>query len=185
MYYRFVSRIYKRAALKMCKTCQPFIKEGSKILDLGCGSAIVAKKFQEFFKGEILGIDISDKRVEKIPFKVYDGKDIPFPENCFDVTLISFVLHHVEDKKNLLKEAKRVTSGKIIIYEDLPEGFFSKLRCKIHGASFDKIFKNPDKTSFKTEKEWEDIFKELGLNIFFKEKVNNFPVKKELFVLVH
>ena len=93
-------------------------------------------------------------------------------------------MHHSEDHASVLKEAKRVTRDKIVIYEDLPEGLLSRIICKIHGISFNKIFKNQSQTSFKLEKEWEKIFKELGLNIVFKKRVNNFPVKKELFVLM-
>jgi len=181
-YYRIFSKIYRGAARHMCLACQPYIKKGSKILDLGCGSAIIGKTFQDFFKAEILGIDIVDKRVEKISFQIYDGKNIPFPENSFDLVLINYVLHHSQDPIALLKEAKRV-SKKIIIFEDLPEGFFSKIYCKLHQLSFDKLFGNSSKTSFKTEKNWEKIFKEVGLNIIFKKRINNFPVKKELFVL--
>jgi len=181
-FYQIFSKIYERAAIKMCQSSQPFIEKGAKILDLGCGSAIIGKTFQDFFKAEILGIDIVDKRVEKISFQIYDGKNIPFPENSFDLVLINYVLHHSQDPIALLKEAKRV-SKKIIIFEDLPEGFFSKIYCKLHQLSFDKLFGNSSKTSFKTEKNWEKIFKEVGLNIIFKKRINNFPVKKELFVL--
>jgi len=182
MYYRIFSKIYQRAARKMCLACQNFIEEGSKILDLGCGSGIVGMTFKKFFRGEIIGVDVKDRRVVNMPFKIIDGKSLPFPENSFDVTLINYVLHHSEDPIPLLKEAKRV-SKKIIIFEDLPEGFLSKLICFLHRFSFDKFFTNPNQTSFKTEKEWEEIFQEMGLDMLYKERRHDFPVKKELFIL--
>ena len=220
MYYRIFSKIYERAAKKMCLDCQGFIKKGSKILDWGCGTAIVGKTFQDFFQAELFGVDVQDVRTVKIPFKITDGKSLSFPENSFDVVLINYVLHHSEDPVSVLKEAKRVARDKIVIYEDLPEDILSKLICQLHGISFDNFFGNPTKTSFKTElpkeakvkkrvklssplhpslrlgqvkmrtkfsfaseREWEKIFKELRLNIIFKKRVNNFPVKKELFIL--
>jgi len=182
MYYRVFSKVYQRAAQKMCLDCQNFIPKGGKILDLGCGSGIVAKAFKDFFQAEVMGVDIVDKRIVNIPFQMINGRNLPFPGNSFDAVLISYVLHHSQNPTSLLTEAKRV-SKKIIIYEDLPEGFLSKIYCKVHQFSFDKLFGNPSKTSFKTEKDWEKIFKELGLKIIFKKKINNFPVKKELFVL--
>ena len=184
-FYQIFSKIYEKAAKKMCLACQGFIKKGSKILDLGCGSGIVGKTFQEFFQAEIIGVDIRDYRIANIPLQIFNGKNLPFPERSFDVILINFVLHHVDDPIILLKEAKRVTRDKIIIFEDLSEGFLSKLICKIHGSSFDRFFGNPTKTSFKSEKEWEEIFKELGLNIIFKQRRHNFPIKKELFILIN
>ncbi len=181
--YCFFSKFYRRAAGKMCLECRQFIKEGSKILDLGCGSGIVGKTFQDFFKAELFGIDIIDRRVVKIPFQIYDGVNLPFPEKSFDIVMINYVLHHVGDLIPLLKEVKRVAKDKVIIFEDLPEGFLSKIICKLHGKSYSKFFQNPEKTSFKIEKEWEGIFKETGFNIIFKKRQSDFPVKKELFVL--
>ncbi len=199
--HRIFSKIYERADKIMCLDCRGFIKKGSKILDWGCGTAIVGKTFQDFFQAELFGVDVQDVRTVKIPFKITDGKNLSFPENSFDVVLINYVLHHSKDPISVLKEAKRVARDKIVIYEDLPEDILSKLICKIHGFTFSNFFQNPNKTSFKTElpkeakvkmrtkfsfaseREWEKIFQELGLNIVFKKRVNNFPAKKELFVL--
>jgi len=182
-YYRIFSKFYQKAAQKMCRDCQDFIKKGSKILDLGCGSGIIGNTFQDFFQAKVLGVDIKDCRVLPLPFQIIDGFHLPFPENSFDVVLINYVLHHSRDPLALLKEAKRVTGDKIIIFEDLAQGCLSKLFCRLHGISYDKLFGNPVKTSFNSEEGWEKIFKELRLNIIFKKRVNNFPVKKELFIL--
>jgi len=182
MYYRIFSPIYQWAAQKMCFHCQDFIPKGGKILDLGCGSGIVAKAFQDFFQAKVVGVDIEDRRIFYIPFEIIDGKILPFPEKSFDTVLINYVLHHSDDPTALLEEAKRV-SKKIIIYEDLPEDFLSKIYCKFHDLTFNKFFQKNNNTSFKAGKEWEEIFQKTGLTIIFKKKINNFPVKKELYIL--
>ena len=167
----------------MCCDCQNFIEKGSKILDLGCGSGIVAKTFQDFFQAEIVGVDIQDKRIFNFPFKIIDGKNLPFSENSFNVVLISYVLHHSYNPISLLKEAKRVTKNKIIIYEDLPEGFLSNLVCKIHGFTFNQFLQNKkQKFDFKKKEEWQKIFENLNLKIIFEKKISNLP-KKTFFVL--
>ena len=169
-WYRTFSKIYEIAAKKMCLDCVDFIDKGSKILDLGCGSGIVGSEFQEFFKAQVTGVDIQDRRIKKIPFQIFDGFRIPFPDNSFDIVLISYVLHHAKNPEVLLKEAKRVSRGKIIIYEDLPEGILSKLRCRLHQVSYN-IFQKGSFWSFKTKKEWEELFKKLGLKIICEKKV--------------
>lgn len=170
----------------MCLECQDFIERNSKILDLGCGAGVITKSFQDFFQAKVIGVDIQDNRVIPIPFKIINGKTLPFSENYFDVVLINYVLHHSGNPLSLLTEAKRVVKDEIIIYEDLPEGFLSNLICKIHRLTFNYFFqKNGEKGNFKTEKEWESFFNNIGLKIIFKKRINNFPVKKQLFILIN
>ena len=187
MWYRAFSKIYKEAAENMVADCKDFIEKGSQILDLGCGSAIIAKAFESFFDAKITGVDIVDRRVFPIPFEIIDGKHLPFKDNSFDIVFIAYVLHHSIEPIELLKEARRVTRDKIIIYEDLKEGILSQLFCKIHAVSFDAMFnKNKRKTvSFKSEKQWLDVFRNLDFELVFKKRVSLFlnPIDKKLFVL--
>ena len=179
LFYRIFSGFYKLAARKMCKECSHFIKKGSKILDLGCGSGIVADEFKIFFGAQIAGVDIIDKRVVKIPFTLYGGKNLPFVDNYFDTILISYVLHHCDDPVRVLAEAKRVAKDKIIIYEDLPENIFSKLVCKLHGKSFAFFSRNnKESCNFKTIGEWREIFKKLNLSLIFEKKIFPFTIRK-------
>lgn len=189
-FYSILKSFYKKAAYGMCKDCQPFIKEGSKILDLGCGPAVISKGFQEYFKSEVFGVDVQDTRVEKIPFQTIDGFNLPFENDSFDICLISYVLHHTKDPKKLLEEAKRVAKEKIIIFEDLSEGFLSKLRCSFHEFFYNMFFqKDRQKFNFKTKKGWEELFRNIGLKVVFSKKISatifDFldPAYKILFVL--
>lgn len=186
MYYRIFSKIYERAAKKMCQDCKNFIPKGSRILDLGCGSGIVTKTLGNFFESLVTGVDIKDSRVVNIPFRIIDGKNLPFRENEFDISFISYVLHHAEDWTALLKEAKRVTKDRILIYEDLAEGKISDFICKIHGKSFNYFLqKNDEERKFLDSRKWKEIFEESGLKLISEKKVSSLfsPVKKKLFVL--
>jgi len=192
IFYKIFSYIYKRAARSMCLDCKDFIKNGAKILDLGCGSGIAGDYFKKFFKAEVFGVDIKNNRVVDLPFKKIDGKNLPFDDNSFDAVLICYVLHHAEDPIAVLKEARRVGKERIVIYEDMADGFFSKLFCRFHGLSFDIFFQgfvgkkreNPE-YFFKGEKEWQGIFKGLGLKIVFEKRISLpiSPVAKRIFIL--
>jgi 2-polyprenyl-3-methyl-5-hydroxy-6-metoxy-1,4-benzoquinol methylase len=162
-FWKFFKRIYEIAAEEMVSEIKDFIKEGERVLDFGCGSGILAKKLKEKLNADVLGVDIADERIEKIPFQKFDGRGISFRADSFETILISFVLHHTQNPMEILREAKRVAK-KIIIFEDLPESFLGKLRCYIHLHSWNFLFKNAN-SNF-------NFFKEMRIrtSIFLKKK---------------
>ena len=186
--WKLFKKLYEIAAEEMILEIKDFIKKGEKVLDLGCGSGILAKKLKEKLEVEVLGIDVTDQRIEKIPFQKFDGKKLPFKEDSFDTVLISFVLHHTQEPIEILKESKRVAK-KIIIFEDLPENILGRIRCYLHLHSFKFLFKNTALNfNFFREKEWERIFKNLNLKLITKKNFTHSfgfldPVKKKIFVL--
>ncbi len=102
------------------------LKEGERVLDLGCGNGRWFPVFREK-KVEYFGVDFSKKLVqiakEKFPesnFLVADALNLPFPENFFDKIYSIAVLHHIPSeifRIKFLKEAKRVLKkeGKLIL----------------------------------------------------------------------
>ncbi|MDX2196141.1 MAG: class I SAM-dependent methyltransferase [Cytophagales bacterium] len=103
------------------------------ILDIGSGDGNAARFFEQYFpKGQVIGIDITEKVVQKAIgrnlsrsiFQVYDGKNIPFADNTFDIVFMVGTLHHVDRKYHvpLLKETHRVlnTSGRFYNFEHNP-----------------------------------------------------------------
>jgi SAM-dependent methyltransferase len=84
------------------------LSENKKILDVGCG----VKPYKELFKNcEYIGIDIEGgghKDEYKIVDLYFDGKNIPFENETFDVVLSTQVLEHTYDFDYLLKEMIRV-----------------------------------------------------------------------------
>lgn len=173
----------------MCRECEGFIKKGSRILDLGCGSGIVGHIFKNHFSVQVLGADIKDLRVKKIPFVLYDGKRLPFLDNEFDVVFIGYVLHHCGNPKKTIAEAKRVSKNRIIVFEDDQDGFFSRLMGFFHQITYNLFFLQKKQfLNFKTQKEWIDFFKKARLKIVFQKNIFHkfrwiFPQKRLFYVL--
>ena len=177
-FWKIFQQFYEIAAEKMLKEIEGFLI-GERILDLGCGSGIFGGKIKEKLKKEIIGVDIVDKRVREIPFKIYDGKSLPFLTDYFDVVIIAFVLHHTEDPILILKEAKRV-GKRIIIFEDLPEGIFGKIYCFLHWITWNLFFGRSPKFNFYNRKKWKGIFEDLELKLVSEK---DFLIKRKIFVL--
>lgn len=91
-----------------------------KILDVGCGS----KPYQNYFaQNEYLGIDVevdNDADKVKIPDKYFDGLNIPYNNDSFDLIICTQVLEHAIDPKKLLEECNRVLKTKGQIFLTMP-----------------------------------------------------------------
>lgn len=85
------------------------------ILDVGCG----LKPYRHLFKTiDYVGIDIAGGGHEdgaKTVDAFYDGKNIPFPDQTFNIIICTQVLEHADDPEILVAECSRVlkTGGKI------------------------------------------------------------------------
>ncbi len=107
---------------------------GSKILDVCTGTGKQAFAYAK--KGyDVIGIDLSEdmqkvankkNRYKNVKFQVADATDMPFEDNHFEVSCVSFALHDMPQtiREKVLKEMVRVTKPKgivIIVDYDLPE----------------------------------------------------------------
>ena len=100
-------------------------KTGMKILDIAAGTGSSSKPLVD--KGaDVIALDFSEgmlaagrKRHKDIKFQQGDALNLPFTENTFDVTTISFGLRNTSDTTAALKDALRVTKkgGRIVVCE--------------------------------------------------------------------
>ena len=104
------------------KTVTGYFPAGAKILDIGCGLGREAFILSDM-GFDVTGVDISKEviaqvrhlaaaRGYEIPFLEYNGKELPFPDESFDVVLVwaqTFgLLYGEEYKQECLAEWKRV-----------------------------------------------------------------------------
>lgn len=97
---------------------QLICENAKKILDIGCGDGSKLSQLG----GESTkryGIEISSTAIQigrgkyqKINFKLFDGKVLPFPDNSFDKVTSFFVLEHTYSPQALVREAIRVLEPK-------------------------------------------------------------------------
>jgi len=100
-------------------------KNGSKILDIATGTGKQAFAFAK--KGcDVIGVDLSEamlkvaskkNRCGNVRFEVADATNLPFEENSFDISCMSFALHDMPltIREKALKEMVRVTKTKGMI----------------------------------------------------------------------
>lgn len=104
-----------------------------KILDFGCGDGNSSRYILKHFpNATIYGIDVSEesiaqanqKGLSNVAFKSFNGADIPFGDNEFDLVFTSMVFHHIEHSlhQEILKEIYRVLKigGRFYNFEHNP-----------------------------------------------------------------
>ena len=96
-----------------------------KFLDVGCkigGSFYIANKYG-FSASDGFGIDVRPQHIEDFIKAGYDGmladaRDIPFPDNTFELVIFNHVLEHMPNELDgikALKECIRVSSKTVLI----------------------------------------------------------------------
>ncbi|GAH75520.1 unnamed protein product, partial [marine sediment metagenome] len=90
--------------------CRKVIPEGARILELGPGPT---NEFTRFLAtlGEVTGLDVDDKVLANEACSkavLYDGRNIPFASESFDVVASNYVVEHVEEPRRVVAEVRRV-----------------------------------------------------------------------------
>lgn len=117
---------YRREALERAG-----VKEGMKVLDVGCGTGVVAWHAERMVgaKGMVVGVDPSIGMLteaikrERVRLPVNGmGERLPIADETFDFLSMSYALRHVADLVETFKEYRRVLKpgGKLLILEMTP-----------------------------------------------------------------
>lgn len=114
--------VLRESAFKRRLVEQALIKDGHKVLDVGCGTGTLAILTKRLHPGaEVIGLDgdpqilqVAERKAAKaganVRFTCGMAFDLPYPENSFDRALSSLLFHHLtrENKVRALNEAFRV-----------------------------------------------------------------------------
>jgi SAM-dependent methyltransferase len=114
-----------------------------KILDIGSGVGLTDSHLSGFFRN-LHGVDVEEGVVQKakernpsVCYQLYNGLNLPFGDNFFDMVFTINVMHHVKPSgwSSFLNEARRVLKpgGKIAVFEHNPINPLTRLavsRCE-------------------------------------------------------
>jgi ubiquinone/menaquinone biosynthesis C-methylase UbiE len=110
--------VVDRYARDLVERARP-IGASDRILDLGCGTGIVARVLRERLGGaaNIVGVDPSPPMIEKamslepeLDWRVANATALPFADGSFDLVLCQEMHHFASDRTAVLREVRRVLS---------------------------------------------------------------------------
>jgi ubiquinone/menaquinone biosynthesis C-methylase UbiE len=135
-----VPAIFRPYASALIERARP-IGPSHRVLDLGCGTGIVARLLRERLGGaaQITGADVSPPMIAKaravapdVQWHEADAASLPFPDGSFDLVLCQQMLQFVPDRLAVLREVRRVLSpgGKLLL---------STWRPRVHQPLFEAL----------------------------------------------
>jgi SAM-dependent methyltransferase len=176
------------------------IKKGDFVLDIGCGSGRFCLAIQTKIGARVMGVDVIDYASAPVPIEIYDGAKLPFPDNHFDVVIMAFMLHHVENQDILFSEAVRCSKSRLIVFEDAYQTYWQRLfviwndyysnifvgAVKVfRGAEDRSLLDIPMPLTFRSVDGWQEFFKGFGLKMLSLSlrQASHKPHSKVTFVL--
>jgi len=182
-WYKKLSRL---RSLSLAKKVGNYVKNNTLLLDFGCGNMFTAKELVRLNPTlKIVGLDIvADQNLNlsnnnnQLTFVLSGSQILPFEDNYFDHVLALACLHHTEYPERYVEELKRVIkqNGTIIIAEEMYINQLDKLY--ISGSDFilNKLKEDiPVPLNFRSNKHYEQVFKDLGLQVKHKSSLRLFP----------
>jgi len=189
------TQVHTRRVRRLCELLSDVLPREGRVLDVGCGDGLLAKcildrvgsaSADRLFNSnsnnrsaeadptkrnfKIEGIDVLVRDDTHIPVTRFDGNKIPFDDNSFDSVMFVDVLHHTDDPMVLLREAKRVTRGTIVIKDHTMNGLAAGSTLRFMDRVGNARYGVSLPYNYWPKAKWTRAFDELGLKIERWEK---------------
>ncbi len=143
----------------------PLLPDSGRVLDIGSGDGALAAELMSRNPGlTIDGVDTLLRPGAAIPTKQFDGVHIEAADSSYDLCMFVDVIHHADKPLELLREAARVSGGKLLIKDHLREGLFAQATLSFMDRVHNSRYGVSLPCRYWSEREWRDVFAQLGLN---------------------
>lgn len=108
-----------RRAEHLYRRLRPHLPAHGRVLDVGSGTGHNALVLERCTGLAVTEIDVAPMNwVGRTPL-LFDGAHLPFADAVFDAVTLLFVLHYAVDPVGLLREARRVTRGPLLVLQSV------------------------------------------------------------------
>lgn len=107
---------YRPRVRALSRMIVPHLREGDRVLDVGCGGGALAEACMAACSGaRFEGLERVPRGAEPIPVIRLEGDAFPFEDGVFDVVLLADVVHHEARPLELLRECRRVARRAVLL----------------------------------------------------------------------
>jgi len=142
---------------------KPYMNKANSVIDIGAGTCVITQLLRE--RGlEATALDIQDiSIINDIQPQIYNGAQMPYDDDSFDLAFIAFVLHHTPRPESILKESARIAK-RVILFEDLIETPWQRRMTFFLDSLFNFKGSGHPHTN-KSHKQWMKAFDDLNLKV--------------------
>ncbi len=138
----------------------------NSLLDVGCGDGVIAGLVAENRPGmTVEGVEVLDREHCAIPYVLFDGTTLPFPDGAFDCVSFVDVLHHTEDPSGLIGEAARVSGRYVVIKDHVWSNRFDYFVLRVMDWVGNRPYKVHLNYNYLRKQQWDEIFERHGLHV--------------------
>jgi len=141
------------------------LPQDAKVLDVGCGDGLIDCLIAEQRPDvNIQGIDLIVRPHTHVPVTAFDGQQIPFADDSFDVVMFVDVLHHTEDPEILLRESRRVARRAVVLKDHTRDGLLANETLRFMDWVGNAPHGIPLPYNYWPERRWRETFRRIDLN---------------------
>lgn len=100
----------------------PLLAPAATVLDIGSGTGHNAQRLRRLGLGPVVEADVVAFNVVGPGPTLFDGRALPFADGQFDAVMLIYVLRYTREPAALLREARRVGRGPVIVVQTVCAG---------------------------------------------------------------
>jgi SAM-dependent methyltransferase len=109
--------VLERRAEHLVDRFRQFLPADGRVLDVGAGTGHNAAAVERTTRLAVVETDVARMRRTPRPVVLFGGRTLPFRDGAFAASLLLYVLHYARDPVRLLAEARRVSTGPVIVLQ--------------------------------------------------------------------
>lgn len=136
------------------------------VLDVGSGDGALAYQLAQRRPDiRLRAVDVLVRPASVIPVEYFDGSRLPCADASVDAVILVDVLHHTDDPRILLAEARRVTRRRVVIKDHARDGLWARQTLQVMDWVGNAHAGVALPYTYWSRQEWQDAFAALDLRV--------------------
>lgn len=132
------------------------------VLDIGCGEGAFGTYLHRTHGFDVTLTDLHAggfRPTSPLPFRACTTRHLPFADNAFDASALTFVLHHAASPETVMREALRVSRRRVLVlesvaYHPLQRRLLGRVDAAVNALRSGGQMAPPDPETYRSTADW-------------------------------